>query len=52
MLEERRHLYVYKELSTATVAIRKENWEKVKGLREQGKYTILVYVKIYSWDKI
>ena len=52
MPEERKHLYVYKDFSTATAAIRKENWENVKALREPGKYAILVYDIIYSWDKI
>ena len=50
--QKREDIYVYEDFSKATVTIRKENWEKVKALRQQGKYTILVYEKIYSRDKL
>ena len=40
------------DLSKATVTIKKENWEKVKALRQQGKSSVLAYEKIYSWDKL
>ena len=49
--QRREDVYVYEDFSKATVAIRKENWEKVKTLRQQGKYAVLVYDKIYSRDK-
>ena len=41
---------IYEDFSKATVEIRKKNWEKVKELRAQNKYAILVYDKIYSTD--
>ena len=50
--QKKEDIYVYEDFSKATVTIRKENWEKVKALRQQGKYTILVYEKIYSRDKL
>ena len=31
--KEREDIYIYEDFSKATVAIRKENWEKVKALR-------------------
>ena len=46
--QKREDIYVYDDFSKATVAIRKENWEKVTALRQQGKYVILIYDKIYS----
>ena len=49
--QKREEIYVYEDFFKATVAIRNENWEKVKALRQQGKYAILVYDKIYSRDK-
>ena len=39
---------IYEDSSKATVEIRKNNWEKVKELRAQNKYAILVYDKIYT----
>ena len=36
---------IYEDFSKATVQIRKENWKKVKDLRSQGKYAVLVYDK-------
>ena len=39
---------IYEVFSKATVQIRKENWEKVKDLRSQGRYAVLVYDKIYT----
>ena len=31
--KEREDIYIYEDFSKATVAIRKENWEKVKAVR-------------------
>ena len=39
---------VYEDFTKATVEIWKKNWEKVKVLRAQNKYAILVYDKIYT----
>ena len=50
--QKREDIYVYEDFSKATVTIRKENRETVKALRQQGKYAILVYDKIYSRDKL
>ena len=50
--QKRKDIYVYEDFSKVAVAIKKENWEKVKTLRQQGKYAILVYDKIYSRDKL
>ena len=50
--QKKEEIYVYEDFSKATEAIRKENWEKVNALRQQGKYAILVYYKIYSRDKL
>ena len=41
-------IQIYEDFSKATVEIRKKNWEKVKDLRAQNKYAILVYDKIYT----
>ena len=41
-------IQIYEDFSKATVEIRKKNWEKVKELRAQNKYAILVYDKIYT----
>ena len=41
-------IQAYEDFSKATVGIRKKNWEKVKELRAQNKYAILVYDKIYT----
>ena len=50
----RRHkhsrIQVYEDFSKATVEIWKKSWEKVKELRAQNKYAILVYDKIYTTD--
>ena len=40
-------IQIFEDFSKATVEIRKNNWEKVKELRIQNKYAILVYDKIY-----
>ena len=50
--QKREDIYIYEDFSKATVAIRKENSEKTKALRQQGKYAILVYDKIYLPDKL
>ena len=41
-------IHIYEDFSKATVEIGKKNWEKVKELRAQNKYAILVYDKIYT----
>ena len=41
-------IQIYEDFSKATVEIRKKNWEKIKELRAQNKYAILVYDKIYT----
>ena len=35
-------IHIYEDSLKATVEIRKKNWEKVKELRGQNKYAILV----------
>ena len=37
--------YISEAFSKETLEIRKENWKKVKQLRENGKYAVLVYDK-------
>ena len=41
-------IQIYEDFSKTTAEIRKKNWEKVKQLRAQNKYAILVYDKIYT----
>ena len=41
-------IQVYEDFSKATVEIQKKNLEKVKELRAQSKYAILIYDKIYN----
>ena len=43
--------YINKDFSKETVEIRKENWKKVKELRKNGKYAILVYDKVFWREK-
>ena len=50
--QKKEDIYEYEDFSKATVAIMKENWEKVKALRQQNEYATLVYDKIYSRDKL
>ena len=38
--------YINEYFSKETVEIKKENWEKVKELRKNGKYAILVYDEV------
>ena len=38
--------YINEDFSKETLEIRKENWKKVKQLRENGKYAALVYDKV------
>ena len=40
-------IQIYEDFSKTTVEIQKKNWEKVKDLKAQNKYAILVYDKIY-----
>ena len=39
--------YINKDCSKETVDIRKESWKKVKELRKNGEYAILVYDKAF-----
>ena len=39
-------IQIFADFSKATAEIRKKNWEKVKALRAQNKYAVLVYDKI------
>ena len=39
--------YINEYFSKETVKTRKENWKKVKKLRKNGKYAILVYDKVF-----
>ena len=41
-------IQIYEDFLKAIVEIQKRNWEKVKELRAQNKYAILVYDKIYT----
>ena len=43
--------YINEDFSKETVEIRKENWKKVKELRKNGKYAILVYDKVFWREK-
>ena len=43
--------YINKGFSKETVEIRKENWNKVKELRRNGTYAILVYDKVFWREK-
>ena len=43
--------YINEDFSKETVEIRKENWKKVKELRKNGKYAILVYDKVLWREK-
>ena len=40
-------IYIKKDILKETVKFRKQNWDRVKALRKQGKYAILVYYRIY-----
>ena len=43
-------IQMYEDFSKVTAEVRKKNWEKVKELRAQKKYAILVYDKLYTTD--
>ena len=43
--------YINKDCSKETVDIRKESWKKVKELRRNGEYAILVYDKAFWREK-
>ena len=43
--------HINKDFSKETVEIKKENWKKVKDLRKNGKYAILVYDKVFWREK-
>ena len=40
------NIYINEDFSKETIDIRKDKWKSVKSLGSQGKYSILVYVKI------
>ena len=45
------NIFIYEDFSAETMEIRKVNWEEVKRLRkEEGKFAILIYDKIYQRD--
>ena len=41
-------IYINKDFSKETIEIRKQNWDRVKALREQSKCIVLVYDRIYA----
>ena len=41
-------IQICEDFSKTTVEIQKKNWKKVKELRAQNKFAILVYDKIYT----
>ena len=43
--------YINENFSKETVKTRKENWKKVKELRKNGKYAVLVYNKVFWREK-
>ena len=43
--------YINEDFSKETIEITKENWKKVKELRKNGKYVILVYDKVFWREK-
>ena len=43
-------IWIYEDFSKETVKIKKELWDKVRELRSQNKYGLLVYDKIYTRD--
>ena len=43
--------YKNKCFSKQTVENRKENWKRVKELRKNGKYAVLIYDKVFWRDK-
>ena len=43
--------YINEYFSKETVEIRNENWKKVKELRKNGQYAILVYDKFFWREK-
>ena len=42
---------INEDFSKETVEIRKKNWKKIKELRKNGKYAVLVYDKVFWGDK-
>ena len=43
-------IYINEDFSKETTEIRKILWEKVKQLRDQGKYVLIKYDLIYKRD--
>ena len=43
--------YINEDFAKETLEIRKENWKKVKQLRENGKYAVLVYDKVVRRER-
>ena len=41
-------IYINEDVSKKTLEITKQDWEGVKALHKQGKYTILVYDRTYT----
>ena len=41
-------IYINKDFSKEAIEIRKQNWDRVKALREQSKCIVLVYDRIYT----
>ena len=42
------NIYIYKDFSKETMAIRKSSWYEVEKLRQQGRYVVIRFDKIYS----
>ena len=43
--------YINEDFSKEAVEIRKESWKKVKELRKNDKYAILIYDKVFWREK-
>ena len=43
---------MYEDFSKPTIGIRKENYVKVKPVKQQGKHAVLFYENIYSSYKV
>ena len=44
--------YISEDFSKETIEIRKESWKKVKKLRKNGKYAILVYTSFLETKEV
>ena len=48
MQPPKRNWHIHKkDILKATVKFRKQNWDRIKALRKQDKYAILVYYRIH-----